>query len=217
VGGSNRASGAGIAGQGARRSSTRTSDGAELLAAPEADPQDGDPGDPETTARIICLRLLDRRARSRAELAATLRRRGVPDEAARAVLDRFAEVGLVDDAALAETVTVTQHRERGLARRAVAQKLRQRGIPDADIDQALAQVDADSERATAERLVTRRLPALRDVEPAARTRRLVALLARRGYSAALAYEVVKAAGGAELDSSDAVELDKPEPGSIDSP
>jgi regulatory protein len=206
-----------MAGQGARTSGARTFDGAELLAAPEADPQDGDPGDPETTARIICLRLLDRRARSRAELAGALRRRGVPDEAACAVLDRFAEVGLIDDAALAETVAVATHRERGLARPAIAAKLRRRGIPDAEVEGALAQVDPDSERAAAERLVTRRLPALRDVEPAARTRRLVALLARRGYSAALAYEVVRTAVGADLDAADAIELDKPEPAGIDSP
>jgi regulatory protein len=215
VGGSKRSGGAGLAGQAVHPTRTRTSDGAELLAAPKPDPQDSDPGDPQTTARSICLRLLDRRARSRAELATALRRRGVPEDAARAVLDRFAEVGLVDDAALAETVAVTQHRERGLARRAVAQKLRQRGIPDADVDRALAQVDADSERSAAERLVTRRLPALRDVEPAARTRRLVALLARRGYSPTLAYEVVQAAVGADLDAWDAIELDKPDRAHID--
>jgi regulatory protein len=213
--GGKRFGGARITGQGVHTSGT--SDGAGLLAAPEEDPQDSGPGDPETTARIICLRLLDRRARSRAELAAALRRRGVPDEAARAVLDRFAEVGLVDDAALAETVAVTQHRERGLARRAVAQRLRQRGIADADVAEALAQVNADSERAAAERLVARRRPALREVEPAARIRRLVGLLARRGYSAALAYEVVKAAEGADLDACDAVDPDTPESASMDSP
>ncbi|MDT4997189.1 MAG: regulatory protein [Pseudonocardiales bacterium] len=183
------------------------SDGAGLLAASEGDPRDGAPGDPETTARIICLQLLDRRARSRTELATALRRRGVPDEAARAVLDRFAEVGLVDDAALAETVAATQHRERGLAGRAVARKLRQRGIPDADVDRALAQVDADSERGAAERLVARRLPALRGADPAARTRRLVGLLARRGYAPALAYEVVRAALDADLDAPAHPDLD----------
>jgi regulatory protein len=196
---------------------SKRSDGAGLLAAPREDPHDSGPGDPETTARIICLRLLDRRAYSRSELATALRRRGVPDDAACAVLDRFAEVGLVDDAALAETVAVTQHRERGLARGAIALKLRQRGIPDTDVEAALAHVDAESERTAAQRLVARRLPALRDVEPAARSRRLVGLLARRGYSAALAHEVVTAAVGADLDQSDAVELGKAEPASIDSP
>ncbi len=131
----------------------------------------------------------------------------MPDEAARAVLDRFAEVGLVDDAALAETVAATQHRERGLAGRAVARKLRQRGIPDADVDRALAQLDAHSERRAAERLVARRLPALRGADPAARARRLVGLLARRGYAPALAYEVVRAALDADLDAAAHPDLD----------
>jgi regulatory protein len=210
-----------------RTSSAGNPDGAGLLAAPKEDPhprgpddsaaEDGAPGDPETTARIICLQLLDRRARSRAELATALRRRGVPDAAARAVLDRFAEVGLVDDAALAETVAAAQHRERGLARRAVAQKLRQRGIPDADVEHALAQVDPDSERAAAERLVARRLPALRDVDPAARTRRLVGLLGRRGYSPTLARDVVRAALGAELDPADRGDIDAGDGGDLGSP
>src|SRR5579875_2228390 len=87
------------------------------------DPGDvpGDPeqsvGDPEASARIICLRLLDRRARSRAELAEALRKRGIPDDAASTVLDRLADVGLIDDGALAESMAAAQHRERGLARR----------------------------------------------------------------------------------------------------
>src|SRR6266498_4918200 len=45
---------------------------------PPEDEQDA-PGDPESVARAICLRLLTQRARSRAELAEALRRRGVPD------------------------------------------------------------------------------------------------------------------------------------------
>src|SRR5262249_23857501 len=76
-----------------------------------SDEQDA-PGDPESVARAICLRLLAQRARTRAELAQALRRRGVPDGAAGSVLDRFAEVGLIDDAALAQNAALT-HRERG--------------------------------------------------------------------------------------------------------
>jgi len=94
-------------------------------------PEDGGqpdlPGDPVSVARAICLRLLTDRQRTRAELATALRRKGVPDNAARTVLDRFAEVGLIDDAATAENYALVQHRRRGLAARAVAGKLRQRG------------------------------------------------------------------------------------------
>src|ERR1700712_2086676 len=91
---------------------------------PEDEQVLGPPGDPEQIARIVCLRMLDRRAYSRAELHAALRKRGVPDEPADKVLDRFAELGLIDDSALADGYALAQHRERGLAGRAVALKLR---------------------------------------------------------------------------------------------
>jgi len=66
--------------------------------------------DPEETARQICLRMLATAPKTRAQLAGALRRRGVPDDAATAVLDRFAEVGLIDDAGLADLVAGAQHR-----------------------------------------------------------------------------------------------------------
>jgi regulatory protein len=154
----------------------------------------GDPeqelGDPESVARAICLRQLTQRARSRAELADTLRKRGVPDDAAGRVLDRFVEVGLIDDAALAVDLAATQHAERGLARRAVAVKLRQRGLA-AEADSALAGIDADSERVKARELVARRRVALAALPPEVQARRLVGLLARKGYSPGLSYGVVK--------------------------
>jgi regulatory protein len=152
----------------------------------------GPPGDPESAARTICLRLLDRRARTRAELTTALTKRGIPDDAAQRVLDRFAEVGLVDDGALADGYALAQHRERGLAGRAVAAKLRQRGIADDTVREALAQIDHDSEREMARRLVERKLRSLAGVEPHAAARRLVGMLARKGYPPGLAYDVVRA-------------------------
>jgi regulatory protein len=164
---------------------------------PAAEPPPGEPdeppGDPESVARAICLRLLTQRARSRAELADALASRGVPDDAATAVLDRFSEVGLIDDAALAQSLAGAQHRERGLARRAVAAKLRQRGL-DADVvGAAVRDIDGASERSRARDLVARRRRALAGLPPEVQARRLVALLARKGYSSGLAYEVVREA------------------------
>ncbi|TAM90076.1 MAG: regulatory protein RecX, partial [Jatrophihabitans sp.] len=167
-------------------------------------PGEPDTSDPHAVARLICLRLLERRARSRAELAAQLRRRGVPDDAARTVLDRFTEVGLIDDAALAGMLAGAHHRERGLARRAVTLKLRQRGLDEQLVAEAVGAIDADSERHAARRLVAKRLPALAALAPEVRARRLVALLARRGYPGALAWEVVRDAvtGPAGLEDAD---------------
>jgi len=151
------------------------------------------PGDPESVARAICLKALTQRAHSRAELAGTLKRRGVPDGAARTVLDRFTEVGLIDDDALASTFAMAAHRERGLSGRAVATKLRHRGIDERAVQAAVGQIDPESERAAAQALVQRRLRSLHGVNPQAKARRLVSLLARRGYPPGLAFEVVREA------------------------
>ena len=159
----------------------------------EIDEESGDRvlSDPDTVARIIVLRALERSAKTRAELATTLSRRGVPDDAAGRVLDRFVEVGLIDDAALAEGFALAQHRERGLAGRAVAQKLRRRGVSDDTLHAALDQIDRDSEVEMARVLVAKKLKSMSSLDRQAQARRLVGLLARKGYSPGLAYRVVK--------------------------
>ena len=91
--------------------------------------QDAEP-DQESVARAIALRLLTSSPRSRAQLAEAMARKDVPDEVAERVLDRFTEVGLIDDAEYARMVVRTRHAERGLSRRAIAVELRRRGIDD---------------------------------------------------------------------------------------
>jgi len=172
-------------------------------------PAEGDidpAGDPESVARVICLRQLDQRARTRAELATVLRRRGVPDNAARSVLDRFTEVGLIDDGALAGNYAMAVHRERGLAGRAVAMKLRQRGIDEPTVQAAVGQIDAASEAQAARALVAHRRTALRGLDPQAQARRLVGLLSRRGYPPGLAHQIVREAL-ADLHIAEAAEID----------
>jgi regulatory protein len=153
--------------------------------------EEGPPGDPEEVARIVVLRMLDRRAYTRTELETALRKKGVPDDAGRRVLDRFSELRLVDDQALADGFALAAHRERGLAGRAVALKLRQRGVDEETVDAAVGQIDRASEFATARALAERRLRALSGLAPQVQTRRLVGLLARKGYPPGLAYEVVR--------------------------
>ncbi len=175
------------------------------MAAPEratgSGADDDGPGDPEEVARIICLRQLESRARTRAELEQTLRKRGVPVEPAVRVLDRLTAVGLIDDAAYARDYTLSQHRERRLAGRAVAQQLRRRGVAAETIDSAVSLIDADSERGAAEELVSARLRGMTALAPEAKARRLLGLLARRGYGSELAHGVVRAALSAELELS----------------
>jgi regulatory protein len=141
----------------------------------------------------VCLRLLSQQPRTRAELATALAKRKVPEDAAEAVLARFDEVGLIDDAAFAQAWVETRHRGRGLARRALAQELRNRGIDGETARGALDQVDAADEQAAARALVARKLPASRGLPTPTRVRRLAGMLARKGYPQGLALRVVREA------------------------
>ncbi|HEY0696454.1 MAG TPA: regulatory protein RecX, partial [Micromonospora sp.] len=84
--------------------------------------------DESELAREICLRQLAVRPRTRAELAGAMARRGISEKVAEEVLDRYDEVGIIDDAAFARAWVSSRHHGRGLARRALANELRQRGV-----------------------------------------------------------------------------------------
>jgi regulatory protein len=163
--------------------------------ADEAEPAPA--ADPETVARTIALQQLTAGPRTRAQLAEAMARRGVPDEVGDLVLDRFAEVGLVDDAAFSRTWVESRHDGRGLARRAIAQELRQRGVDQPQIDEALDGLDGDRELETARQLVAKRMASTRGVERQARFRRLTGMLARKGYPPGMCAQVVADAMRAE--------------------
>lgn len=137
--------------------------------------------------------MLSASPRTRAELADALRRKGIPDETAEAVLGRFTDVGLIDDEAFAQAWVQSRHAGRGLARRALAHELRRRGVADETVNDAVETLDPAQEEETARALVARRLPSTRGADPARRMRRLVGMLARKGYPPGLAYRVVREA------------------------
>jgi regulatory protein len=166
-------------------------------AAPEDPAQDdraADPdADPASVARAIALRQLTMAPRSRAQLREAMDRKNVPADVAEAVLDRLEEVRLVDDAAFAENYVRYRQRERGLARRALAHELRRKGVDDDTARAALEELDPDDEVEAARSLVERKLPSMQRLDPAVRFRRLVGMLARKGYPSSTAVSVVKQA------------------------
>ena len=159
---------------------------------PEAE-AGGQAAGPEAVARQICLRMLASAPRTRAQLAGVLRRRGVPEDAAEAVLGRFADVGLIDDAMFASAWVESRHYGRGLSGRMLSAELRTRGVPADDIKAAVGGLDPEQEIATARGLVARRLAATRGEPTPTRVRRLIGVLARKGYSQALAYRLAREA------------------------
>jgi regulatory protein len=172
------------------------------------------PADPAERAREICLRLLSFRPRTRAELSTALRERGIADEVAAEVLDRYNEVGIIDDEAFARAWVTSRHHGRGLARKALAGELRRKGVESEAVGAALDDLDPEIEVATARALVERKLRGDRGAPPEALFRRLVGMLARKGYPAGLAFKVVKdvieeRAGAAAIEAAqlDLAELD----------
>jgi regulatory protein len=139
------------------------------------------------------LRQLATMPRSRAELEEALRRRDVPSEAAATVLDRFEELGYVDDAAYASALVRTRQAERGLAKRALGAELRRRGVAPDVAAAAVDEVSADDEEAAARRLVAKRAPGLSTLPPQTQLRRLVGLLGRKGYPPGLALRLAREA------------------------
>lgn len=120
-------------------------------------------------------------------------RRAVPEDVIERVLDRFGEVGLIDDAAFAAAWVDSRHHGRGLGRRALAAELRRKGVDEEIAADALSVVTFDDEVAVAEQLVRRRLPSMSGLSREVQTRRLVSMLARKGFGASMAYRVVTTA------------------------
>lgn len=149
------------------------------------------PDDEYERAREICLRQLSYSARSRAQLAASMRRRGIDDAIADSVLSRFQAVGLIDDEAFAAAWVDSRHRGRGIGPRKIAHELRNRGVDQRLTAETLRTITPAEERATARALLDRHLSGTRGRPAPSRARRLIGILARKGYSPQVAYEVVR--------------------------
>nr|WP_269781531.1 recombination regulator RecX [Nocardia bovistercoris] len=144
-------------------------------------------------AKEAGLRLLAVRARSRAELGGRLIAKGFTAEVADRALGHLAEVGLIDDAAFAEQWVHSRHTYSGKGRQALARELRDKGVAQSDAAPALAAITAEDETARATDLVRRKLRTMpRDLDRDKAMRRLVGMLARRGYGQSVAFTVVKA-------------------------
>ncbi|HEY2700215.1 MAG TPA: regulatory protein RecX [Pseudonocardiaceae bacterium] len=179
---------------GKSRGGTRSARITESPADPESKPErqkKRTPADPVSAARDYCLNLLAARPMTRAELHKKMLGRGYEEDVAEQVLNRLDKVGLIDDAAVAEVWVRSRHNYNGLARRALSMELRRKGVADEVVAEAVSAVDADAEESRARDLVRKRLRGTMPTDETATVRRLVGMLARKGYSEGLAYRVVK--------------------------
>jgi regulatory protein len=156
--------------------------GADEAGADEAAPVPESPDDQRYRAEKASMQSLTRRGMSRWELGKVLLARDLDEETVEFELDRLEGVGLIDDAALAETLVRTQHERKGLGRSALTAELRRRHIDQEQIDEALGLVGDDDEQTRATELAVKRAPQLRSLDSETAKRRLSGFLMRKGYS-----------------------------------
>ena len=146
-------------------------------------------------ARSILLRQLALGARSRHQLDVKLTERAVPATVAAAVLDRFEEVQLIDDAEFARMWVRTRTAARSLSRSSLRRELADKGIETELAEDALLQISDEDEHERARDVVRRKLRSSTDLSDRAvrdkEVRRLVGVLARKGYSPGTAFSIVK--------------------------
>jgi regulatory protein len=186
-----------------QRSGSRRRRGPERDAGPDAERDLGPEADHEAVARKILLDRLSEQPRSRAELAKQLARRNVPDEVATPLLDRFEEVGLIDDEEFAQLWVRSRQQTRGLSGRALALELRRKGIDDEIVRDTVDTIDPESEEEAARAVVRKKLRSMRNLDEQVKVRRLVGALGRKGYGSGLAYRIVREEVGADADFLDA--------------
>lgn len=84
-----------------------------------------------------------------------------------------------------------RQRTQGLGRKALGYELRRKGVDEQLVDAALSTLDSDAEEERARELVRRKLRGSRVDDPTKLLRRLVGMLARKGYSEGLAFRIAK--------------------------
>lgn len=158
--------------------------------------------------RKRALGLLDQRARSRHELRERLLALEFDPRLVDEVLDDLAAVNLLDDGAFAREWVRQRHARRGKSTRVLNRELVDKGVDAATRAAALEQIDPADEEATARELARKKARSVK-VVPSDRAerdkalRRIVGVLARRGFNQSLSLALAREALDeriAELDS-----------------
>jgi regulatory protein len=138
--------------------------------------------DPYSIANTIALNALVTRAKSKGELLAHLKKRGIEDDVAQATIFRLQENGLINDSEFAKAWTQSRHTSKKLSKRIIAGELRTRGVDQSSIDEALDDIDDESEYRTAFSLGMKKYNTMSRLAPEVQIRRIQSLLQRKGFS-----------------------------------
>ena len=142
-------------------------------------------------AQTICLNALAVRAKSRGELAAHLKRRGIPMDVASEVLDRLERSGLINDLDFARAWSTSRLASKKISKRVLAQELRKKEVSDDLIALALDEISVEDEFEAALQLGSRKARSLQNYAEDVRERRITSALARKGYNYSIISRVLR--------------------------
>lgn len=145
----------------------------------------------ESRARNVLLHQLARSAKSTAQLRKILEQREISSEIAEKVLERFTEVGLIDDAAYAETIVNSRRNYKGLAKSAIKRELNEKGVSQELVEDAVSGITAEDDFESAKQLATKRFSQMAHLDREVRTRRLAGYLQRKGYASSAVFAAIK--------------------------
>ena len=151
--------------------------------------------DPYTRAKTIVYNQLAYSAKTRGQLRKKLQAGGFDAELIEPLLDKFEAAKLIDDAEYAQSFVAQKSRTKKLSRAALRRELAERGVRGEEAENALAQRTDEQEREDAADLVRKKLRPGMDLSDRAEkdrvTRRLLGMLARRGYSSSVSMSVIR--------------------------
>jgi SOS response regulatory protein OraA/RecX len=140
----------------------------------------------------VSMRALARRGMSSYEMTQFLGTREFESDEIDGEVERLEGSGLLDDAALAETLTRTLRDRKGLGASAISAELRRRKIDQEHIS-AVVDVERDEEQERANEIALKRAPQLRSLDSVTAKRRLSGFLMRKGYSGSIVAAAVRTA------------------------
>lgn len=149
----------------------------------------------EEEVRQALLKLIERSGKSSGQLRNQLVEKDFPAPIIDQLIDRFIEVGLIDDYALARDFTENAVSRKAKAKSVIARELKAKSFPQEAIDAAISVIDVESELEAAKKLAESRIRQLMKLDPEVRTRRLASFLMRKGYSSSVVWAATRHASG----------------------
>ena len=140
------------------------------------------------------------RAKSKGELLTHLKARGIEDQVAQATIFRLQEAGLVNDQEFALAWATSRHNHKKVSKRVIATELRQKGVEQEQILEALETIDDDAEYQSAFELAMKKYATMSRLENDVQIRRIQSLLQRKGFGFPIIARVIRELGiGVDLD------------------